>query len=49
MKHEWGGKRKAYRFLVGKPGGMKPLGRPRHRWLNNVRMYHVEVGWGDVD
>jgi hypothetical protein len=44
-----GEKRNAYRLLVGKPEGRRPLGRPRHRWLDNIRMDHVEVGWGDVD
>jgi hypothetical protein len=44
-----GEKRNAYRLLVGKPEGRRPLGRPRHRWLNNSRMDLVEVGWGDVD
>jgi hypothetical protein len=44
-----GEKRNAYRLLVGKPEGRKPLGRPRRRWLDNIRMDLVEVGWGDVD
>jgi hypothetical protein len=34
---------------VGKPEGRRLLGRPRHRWVDNVRMYLGEVGWGDVD
>jgi hypothetical protein len=34
---------------VGKPEGRRPLGRPRRRWLDNIRMDLVEVGWGDVD
>jgi hypothetical protein len=42
-------KRNAYRLLVGKPGGRRPLGRPRRRWVNNIRMDLGEVGWGDVD
>jgi hypothetical protein len=42
-------KRKAYRLLVGKPEGRRQLGRPRRRWLDNIRMDLVEVGWGDVD
>jgi hypothetical protein len=42
-------KRNAYRLLVGKPEGKRPLGRPRRRWVNNVRMDLGEVGWGDVD
>jgi hypothetical protein len=44
-----GEKRNAYSLLVGKPEGSRPLGRPRCRWLNNIRMDLVEVGWGDVD
>jgi hypothetical protein len=39
----------ACRLLVGKPEGRRPLGRPRRRCLDNIRMYLVEVGWGDVD
>jgi hypothetical protein len=35
-------------LLVGKPEGKRPL-RPRHRWVNNIRMDLGEVGWGDVD
>jgi hypothetical protein len=42
-------KRNAYRLLVGKPEGRMPLGRPRRRWLDNIRMDLVEVGWDDVD
>jgi hypothetical protein len=34
---------------VGKPEGKRPLGRPRHRWVDNIRMDLGEVGWGDVD
>jgi hypothetical protein len=41
--------RNTYGLLVGKPEGMRPLGRPRHRWLDNIRMDLVEVEWGDVD
>jgi hypothetical protein len=44
-----GEKRNAYRLLVGKPEGRRPLGRARYRWLDNIRMDLVEVGWGDVD
>jgi hypothetical protein len=43
-----GQKRNAYRLLVGKPRE-KPLGRPKRRWLDNIRMDLGEVGWGDVD
>jgi hypothetical protein len=42
-------KRNAYRLLVGKPEGKKPLGRPRRRWVDNIRMVLREMGWGDVD
>jgi hypothetical protein len=34
---------------VGKPGGRRTLGRPGRRWLDNIRMDLVEVGWGDED
>jgi hypothetical protein len=44
-----GEKRKAFRLLVGKPEGKRPLGRPRHRWVDNIRIDLGEVGWGDVD
>jgi hypothetical protein len=41
-----GEKRNAYRLLVGKPVGRRPLGRPRRRWLDNIRMGLIEVGGG---
>jgi hypothetical protein len=44
-----GEKRNAYRLLEGKPEGKRPLGRPRRRWVDNIRMDHGEEGWGDVD
>jgi hypothetical protein len=44
-----GENRNAYTLLVGKPERRRPLGRPRRRWLNNIRMDLVEVGWGDVN
>jgi hypothetical protein len=44
-----GEKRNAYRLLVGRPEGKRPLGRPRRRWVDNTRMDLGEVGWGDVD
>jgi hypothetical protein len=44
-----GEKKNAYRLLVGKPEGKRPLGRPRRRWVNNIRMDLGEVGWSDVD
>jgi hypothetical protein len=44
-----GEKRNAYRLLVGKPEGKRSLGKPRRRWVDNMRMDLGEVGWGDVD
>jgi hypothetical protein len=44
-----GEKRNAYRLLVGKSEGKRPLGRPRRRWVDNIRMDLGEVGWFDVD
>jgi hypothetical protein len=44
-----GDKRNAYRLLVGKPEGRRPLGRPIRKWLDNIMMDLVEVGWGGVD
>jgi hypothetical protein len=43
------GKRNAYRLLMGTPEGKRTHGRTKHRWVNNIRMDLVEVGWGDVD
>jgi hypothetical protein len=44
-----GEKKNAYRLLVGNPEGKRPLGRPRHRWVDKIRMDLGEVGWADVD
>jgi hypothetical protein len=44
-----GEKRNAYRFLVGKPEGERKLGRPRRRWVDNIRMDLGEVEWSDVN
>jgi hypothetical protein len=44
-----GNKTNAYRLLVGKPRGKRPLERPRCRWVDNVRMDLGEVGWGNVN
>jgi len=44
-----GEERGAYRILVGKPEGKRPLGRPRHRWADNIRMNLQEVGCGYMD
>jgi hypothetical protein len=39
-----GAMRNAYRILVGKPEGKRPLGRPRHRWVDNIKMDLKEMG-----
>ena len=44
-----GEERGVYRVLVGKPEGKRPLGRPRRRWVDNIRMDLQEVGCGYVD
>jgi hypothetical protein len=44
-----GAKRKAYRILVGKPEGKRPLGRPRRRWEDNIKVDLREIGWGGMD
>jgi hypothetical protein len=44
-----GKKRNAYKLLVRKPEGRRPLARPRRRWLDNIRMDLVEVRWGVVN
>jgi hypothetical protein len=38
-----------YRLLVGKPEGKRPLGRPRRRWIDNIKMGLLERGLGGVD
>jgi hypothetical protein len=44
-----GAERGGYRVVVGKPEGKIPLGRPRHRWEDNIRIDLQEVGCGGVD
>jgi len=44
-----GEERGVYRVLMGKPEGKRPLGRPRNRWVDNIRMDLQEVGCGYVD
>jgi hypothetical protein len=44
-----GEKRNVYRLLVGKPKGKRPLGTPRRRWVDNIKMDLVEIGWGGMD
>ena len=38
-----------YTLLLEKPEGRRPLGRPRRRWVDNIRMDHQEVGCGYID
>jgi len=38
-----------YKDLVRRPDGMRPLGRPRHRWNYNIKMNLQEMGWGGMD
>jgi hypothetical protein len=44
-----GEKRNAYRILVGMPEGKRPLGLPRCRWVDNVKMDLRELGWDGMD
>jgi hypothetical protein len=39
----------AYRILVGKPEGKRPLERPRRRWMDNIKMDLIGTGWGGMD
>jgi hypothetical protein len=55
IKRRWAGhvariweKRNSYRILVGKPEGKRPLGRPRHRWVD-INMDLREIGWDGMD
>ena len=49
MWRVWVGERAVYRVLVGKPEGKRPLGIPRCRWVDNIRMDLQEVGCGYMD
>jgi hypothetical protein len=44
-----GEKRNVYSLLVGKPEGKRPLGRPRRRWIDNIKMDRLEIGLNVVD
>jgi hypothetical protein len=44
-----GEKRNVYRILVGRPEGKRPLGRPRRRWINNIKMDLLEIALSVVD
>jgi hypothetical protein len=41
-----GEKRNAYRILMGKPERKRPIGRPRRRWVDNIKTDLREIGWG---
>jgi transposase len=44
-----GGKRNTYRILVENPEGKRPRGRPRRRWVDNIKMGLREIGWDGMD
>jgi hypothetical protein len=44
-----GEKRNVSRLLVGKPEGKRPLGSPRHRWIDNIKLDLLEIGLSVVD
>jgi hypothetical protein len=44
-----GEKRNAYRILVGNPEGKRPLGRPRRRWVDNIKMDLREIRWDGMN
>jgi hypothetical protein len=46
---QMGEKRNVYRLLVGKPETKRPLGRPRRRWIDNIKMGLLEIGLSGVD
>jgi hypothetical protein len=41
-------KRNTYRILVGKPVGKRPLGRPRRKWMDNIKKDFREIGWDGI-
>jgi hypothetical protein len=43
------GEKNAYRIVVGEPEGKRPLGKPRRRWVDNIKIDLEDGGWGDVD
>jgi hypothetical protein len=44
-----GAKMNAYKILVGMAGGKRPLGRPRRRWVDNIKKNLREIGWDGMD
>jgi hypothetical protein len=49
MWHEWREKRNVYRLLIRKPERKRPLGRPRRRWIDNIKMDLLEIRLNAVD
>ena len=45
----YGGRRRACRFLLGRPDGKRPLRIPRRRWEHNIKIDLQEMGWGGAD
>jgi hypothetical protein len=41
--------RNSYRILVGKPEGKRPIGRPQHKWVDNIKIDLREIGWDGMD
>jgi hypothetical protein len=48
-RSRYGEMRGAYRILVGRPEGRRPLGRPRSRWKDNIKIDLQEMGWVGMD
>jgi hypothetical protein len=46
---QMGERRNAYRLLVGKPEGKRSIRRPRHRWVDNIKMDLVQIGLDELD
>jgi hypothetical protein len=44
-----GAARNSYRIMVGKPEGKRPLGRPRGRWVENIKINHRDIRWYRLD
>jgi hypothetical protein len=49
MWHSWERREKCTGFLVGNQEGKRPLGRPRRRWEDVIRMHLRKTGWGSVE
>jgi hypothetical protein len=49
MKHEWGRRGMLLGYWWGKPEGKRLLGRPRHNWVDSIKMGLRGIGWNGVD